>query len=152
MHSEPSSFVPALKPKGQLQLRPPEGMSVQMALRSQTPRPWSSSHETKPRCNVSFTAGSNCELTITILLARADELIVQFPQRVLMNETVTSAAASSAMPCSVELRTSKAAFPPSRAVPLIFPTAVSTALFSATLQHSEQSAASNGPCTANRAS
>jgi hypothetical protein len=122
-----------------------------MALRSQTPRPCSSSHETKLRCNVWFKAGSNCELTITVLLASADELIVQLPQRLVMKETVTSAAASSAMPCSVELRTSKAAFPPSRSVPPRLPTEVSVALFSATLQHSEQSATSKGPCTANRA-
>ncbi len=122
---------------------------MQMALRSQTPRPCSSSHERKLCCDVSFKAGSNSELTMTMLLASADELIVQFPQRLAMNETVTSAAASSAMPCSVELRTSKAVFPPSRTVPLIFPKAESMELFSATLQQ-EQTAWSNGPCTANR--
>ena len=67
-----------------------------------------------------------------------------------MIETVTSgvgAIASSAMPCSVQLRTERAAALPTRTDP---PMAASTALFSSTLQL-EQSAMSNGPCTAGQA-
>ena len=83
-------------------------------------------------------------------LLRTNGLIVQSSQRLTMIETVTSgvgAIASSAMPCSVQLRTERAAALPTRTDP---PMAASTALFSSTLQL-EQSAMSNGPCTAGQA-
>jgi hypothetical protein len=87
---EPSLAALRSKPEGQSHCRPPEGLSVQTALRSQTPRLCSSSHETEPLSKVWFTPGSNLELTITVAGFRTNGLIVQLVQLLAMNDNVTS--------------------------------------------------------------
>jgi hypothetical protein len=59
---------------------------------------------------------------------------------------------SSVMPCNVDLRTSRAAFPPSDNGAIRHPTAVTVAVLSRIVQQEAQSAVRNGPCAVNPAS
>jgi hypothetical protein len=121
-----------------------------LVLRSHVPRVFNSAHETVLFSN----CDSNLELTITLPGFTTDWLIEEFANRLEMNNTVRPGAGlfptvSSAMPCSVDLRTSRAAFPPSDngAIPTILPTAVTVAFLNRIVQQEVQSAVRNGPCT-----
>jgi hypothetical protein len=100
-------------------------------------------------------ADSNFELTITLPGLMTDWLIEEFSNRLETNDTVRPGAGvfptvPSVMPCSVEFRTSRAAFPPSDNGAIRhsrLPTAVTVAFLRRIVQQEGQFALRNGPCT-----
>ncbi len=128
---------------------------MQTALRSHVPRVFNSEHGTVLFSN----ADSNFELTITFPGFMIDCMIEEFSNRLETIDTVRPGAGvfptvSSVMPWSVDLRTSRAAFPPSDNGAIRhsrLPTAVTVAFLSRMVQQEAQSAVRNGPCTVNPA-